>query len=177
MPTDPNVLLAEVGAHPISKYQARKLRKLAKEKKGADAAAKLAIGYIRTEDECSSPSFAEQETGMRKFCADHGISLVKIFSDVCDGRGNPSQRPGYSRMRKALASKAAGNVVVLRADRISERMPWAMASAAMLREEGGAFVRSIEHGIVTKSIETDMEFGFAASASAWAPKGEIENVE
>lgn len=107
--------------HQISKYQKRKLKKLAKKKKDADAAAKLAVGYIRTESESSPPNYAEQEAGIRKFCADNDVSLVKIFSDVCDGRGNPSQRPGYSRMREALVSNAAGNVVVLRADRIDRK--------------------------------------------------------
>jgi DNA invertase Pin-like site-specific DNA recombinase len=96
------------------------------------------IGYVRvsTDDQAANGiSLAEQEHRIRAYCVAHGLVLVSVAADEAISGKSTGNRPGLLKALRALRTRKAGGLVVVKLDRLSRSLRDALDLVARSERE------------------------------------------
>lgn len=104
----------------------------------------LAVGYIRVSKSEQHLGPEAQRSAMEHWCADRGVTLVAVFSDLgVSGGATIDKRPGLLDALNGLRAHKAGLLLVQKRDRLAREVTHAAAIEG-LAESSGAVVTTTE---------------------------------
>jgi len=108
-----------------------------------------AIGYVRVSSEQQADhgvSLAEQESAIRRYCSQQGLTLTEVVTDAAVSGARPfAKREGGARVLAAVRSGKADAVVAVRLDRIGRSAIDCLGTVGELDRRGAA-LRLLDFG-------------------------------
>jgi site-specific DNA recombinase len=89
---------------------------------------------VSTDEQAKDYSLPTQLEACRKYADEHGVTVIKEFTD--DYTGASLDRPGLNRLREYIAADSIGMVIVYDIDRLARKSVYQMLIEEELNRQG-----------------------------------------